>query len=235
MKSTIENLVNRGFVDVGVENKYLDTTFNQRVDLLKSELPANRTLGARLLTEYSDLSAIDYLIVALIKEKKLYPKIEICNTLSSFGKSAVVPLIGLLGKIGNNQYKKVSGTDFKKNNYPLPRDIAARTLVRIGSAAFPDLLITLNSNSLTILSEAIDAIGFICFYEHQDNIFGLLKKCYYRNQDNDLIKWKIFRAMSAFPESFSFLKEQQMKISNEYLLIEIRRSLMLIKKERKTK
>jgi hypothetical protein len=234
MKSKIENLVSRGFVDVEIENKYLDTTFSQRVELLRSELPTDRTLGARLLAGGSDLSAIDYLIQALIKEKKLYPKIEICNTLASFGKNAVIPLIGLLGKIGNNQYKKVSENEFKKNNYPLPRDIAARTLVRIGTEALPDLLRTLNSDNLSILSEAIDAIGFICFYKPQSNLFLLLKKCFYRNQDSDLIKWKIFRAMSAFSESVSFLKEQQKKTSNEYLLIEIRRSLLLIKQERKT-
>ena len=116
MKSKIEQIENRGFVAAEIENKYLDTTFEQRVILLKSKLSTDRTLGARLLTKNSDLSTIDYLIDALIKEKKLYSKIEICNSLVSFGIDAIIPLIGVLGLIGNNQHKEVPKTDFKKDN-----------------------------------------------------------------------------------------------------------------------
>jgi len=229
MKSKIEQLENRGFVASGIEKKYLDTTFEQRTGLLKSRRPTDRTLGARLLTKNSDLSAIAYLIDTLIDEKKLYPKIEISNSLVSFGIDAVVPLIGLLGKIGNNQHKVVPETNFKKDNYPLPRDIAGRILVRIGTTAIPDLLKVLDSNDLIKLSEAVDAIGFICFYEHQMNVFGLLRKCMDANVDNNLIKWKLLRAMSAFPESEPFLREQ-LKSSNGPLRLEIERSLSLIKK-----
>jgi len=82
---------------------------------------------------------------------------------------------------------------------------------------------------LSNLSELIDTIGFICFYESQENIFDTLKNCFYRNEQNDLIKWKIVRAMSAFPESDSFLREQ-LQLSNESLKLEIERSLSLIKK-----
>lgn len=228
MKSKIEKIENRGFITAGIENKYLDTTFGQRIILLKSKLPTDRTLGARLLTKNSDLSTIDYLIDALIKEKKLYTKIEICNSLVSFGIDAVMPLIGFLGKIGNNQHKDVPNTGFKKNSYPLPRDIVSRTIIRIGSKAIPDLLRVLDSNDLILLSEAIDTIGFICFYEYQNNVFEFLIKCFDSNVDNNLIKWKIFRAMSAFPESESFLREQ-LQLNNEPLKLEIERSLLLIK------
>lgn len=229
MKSKIGQVENRGFVAAGIENKYLNKTFEQRIVLLKSKLPTDRTLGARLLTKNSYISTVDYLIDALINEKKLYSKIEICNSLVSFGIDAVIPLIGLLGKIGNNQHKEVPETDFKKDSYPLPRDIASRTLIRIGTKAIPDLLKILDSNNLIRLSEAIDTIGFIYFYNPQINGFGLLKKCFDSNVYNNLIKWKIFRAMSAFPESESFLREQ-LKLSNEPLKLEIERSLSLIKK-----
>jgi len=229
MKSTTEQLESRGFIADGIEEKYRGKTFEQRVELLKSDLPTDRSLGARLLARYSDLKTIDYLIEALVNEKKLYSKIEISNSLASFGEKAVNPLIGLLGKIGNNQHKIVPETDFKKNNYPLPRDIASRTLIRIGKIALPDLLNSLNGNDLSNLSELIDTIGFICFYESQENIFDTLKNCFYRNEQNDLIKWKIVRAMSAFPESDSFLREQ-LQLSNESLKLEIERSLSLIKK-----
>lgn len=229
MKSRIKQIENRGFVAVGIEEKYFDTTFEQRIVLLKSKLSTDRTLGARLLTGNSDLSTIAYLIDALIKEKKLYSKIEICNSLVSFGMDAVIPLIGLLGKIGNNQHKEVPETNFKKNNYPLPRDIAGRTLIRIGVKAIPDLLQVLDCNDSIQLSEAIDTIGFICFYEPQINVFRLLKKCFDSNADNDLIKWKIFRAMSAFPESETFLREQ-LQLNNESFKLEIERSLSLVRK-----
>lgn len=228
MKSKIEQLESRGYVAAGVENKYTGSTFRQQIGLLQSKLATERTIGARLLTNNSDLSIIDFLIDALTVETKLYPKIEICNSLVSFGADVVIPLIGVLGKIGNNQYRKVPTTDFKKYNYPLPHDIAARTLIRIGPKAIPDLLKVLYSNDLIKLSEAIDTIGYICFYEYQSNVFEVLHKCFNRIGDNDLIKWKIIRAMSAFPESEFFLTEQ-MKMQNEIFRPEIVRSLLLIK------
>jgi hypothetical protein len=229
MKSKIEQIESRGFVAAGIENKYPDTTFEHRINLLKSKSPTDRAIGARLLAKNPDLSATGYLIDALINEKKLYSKIEICNSLVSFGTDAVMPLIGLLGKIGNNQHKEVPKTDFKKHNYPLPRDIAGRALIRIGPKAIPYLLKVLDTNNMVMLSEAIDAIGFICYYEPQINVYRLLKKCFDSNQDNNLIKWKIYRAMSAFPESVSFLTEQ-LQLSKGPLKSEIERSLSLLKK-----
>ena len=125
--------------------------------------------------------------------------------------------------------KKFLKQILKRTINPLPRDIASRTLIRFGAKTIPDLLKVLDSNDLIKLSEAIDTIGFICFYEHQINVFGLLIKCFDSNVDNNLIKWKIFRAMSAFPESESFLREQ-LQLTNEPLKLEIERSLSLIKK-----
>lgn len=229
MKSKVEQLENRGFVAAGIENNHLDTTFEQRVGLLKSKLPIDRTLGARLLANHADLSAINCLINALIIEQKLYSKIEICNSLVSYGKDSVIPLIGILGKIGRNQHTGVPDKDFKKDNYPLPRDIVSRTLIRIGSVVLPDLLALLKTNEIVKLSEVIDAIGFICFYDYQTNVYILLQDCFNKNINNDLIKWKLFRAMSAFPESVSFL-EGQLNISEPHLIVEIQRSLTLLKK-----
>jgi HEAT repeat protein len=229
VKSNTEQLESRGYVAEEMENDYQDTSFEQRIKLLKSKLPTDRTLGARLLAGYPDSSAIDYLIDGLKIEKKLYPKIEISNSLVSFGRDAVVPLITLLGKIGGNQHREVPVGRFKKESYPLPHDIAGRTLIRIGTVALPHLLEVLGTHDLIQLSEAIDAIGFICFYDYQTNVFGLLKDCFYRNNTHDLIKWKILRAMGAFPESESFLKEQ-LELSPACLKAEIERSLSLIVK-----
>jgi hypothetical protein len=148
--------------------------------------------------------------------------------LVSFGKESVGPLILLLGKIGNNQYREIPKQAFKKTNYPLPRDIAARTLIRIGEPALSDLLKCLNSDNLNMLSEAVDAIGYICFYKNNKNIYIALEECLNRVNINNLIRWKIFRAMSAFPESKFFLCQQKLITRNEYFKMEIERSLKLI-------
>jgi len=233
MKSKIEELENRGYIANGIEQNYPDASFEQRKKLLKSKFPCERTLGARLLGNYHDLRAIDCLIDAFIKEKKLYTKIEISNSLVSYGKDAVIPLIQLLGKIGNNQHTSIPETEFKKKSYPLPRDIAARTLIRIGTVVLPDLVNALKSKDESLLSELIDAIGYICFYNPQSNLFGELKDCFYRNEKNELIKWKLFRAMSAFPGGRLFLSGQ--KENSGRLKCEIERSLILLRKHITTK
>jgi len=122
-----------------------------------------------------------------------------------------------------------------QNNYPLPRDIAARTLVRIGPTAMDELIKCLNSDDRSVLSEAIDAIGFISFYNGQNIAYYSLIECISRIHINDLIRWKIYRSMSAFHESETFLKEQILIVSNCSLRLEIERSLSLIntKKNRK--
>jgi hypothetical protein len=221
-------MISRGYVPPGYEKDYQDTTFEKRIALLTSFIPAERTLGARLLSGNSDLSSIQYLTSALIRENKLYSRIEICNSLVSFGKNGVIPLVGLLGRIGNNQHKDVPENGFKKISYPLPRDIAGRTLIRIGSIALPELLNVLESKDMVSIPEAVDAIGFICFYNYQPGIFAVLKSCFLKNPDNDLIKWKIVRAMSAFPESETFLMKQKTILTEQKFQTEIDRSLFLI-------
>lgn len=229
MKSNAAQLESRGYVANDIENSYATISFEQRVTLLKSKQATERTLGARLLIKQSDLQVINCLITALQVETKLYTRLEICNSLVSYGRVAVIPLIAVLGKIGNNQYRIVLTVDFKKVSYPLPRDLAARTLIRIGTVALPDLLTALNSTDIVQLSEAIDAIGFICFYDYQSAIAGELEDCFYRNSQSELVKWKIFRAMSAFAETIAFLN-QQLKLNAGALKAEIERSLCLIKK-----
>ena len=230
MKSNTQQLESRGYIFGGIENK-LHTSFQQRIELLKSKQPAERTLGAKLLFKHTNILAIEYLINALKIETKLYSKIEICNSLVSYGKDSLIPLIGILGKIGNNQHRVVPDKEFKKNNYPLPRDIAGRTLSRIGLIALPALIEELDKNDLNDLSEVIDTIGFICFYDYQPFLFGLLIACFERNSHIELIKWKIFRSMSACPESVSFLNEQKL-VSSDSLKLEIDRSLSIIVKRK---
>ena len=147
MKSKQEQLISRGYLAEGVESEYLYKSFNEKIELLHSKTPTDRTLGARLLANSKNGKAINYLISALTVEKKLYPKIEICNSLVSCGLHSIKPLIKILGKVGSNQHKRVPEKKFNKNSYPLPRDIASRTLVRFGQAALDELEKVLNNRS----------------------------------------------------------------------------------------
>ena len=208
MKSSRAALIDRGFLEKDSESTYLGLSFDEKLKLLRSPIAVERTLGAKLLCSENPEISVLHLIEALKTEKKLYSKIEICNTLVSFGHTSAKPLIEQLGKIGNNQHKTVPQEKFRKKSYPLPRDIAARTLANIGTVVLPDLLKTLSTRSVSQLSEAIDAIGHICFYNYQNGIFEHLFQCFERNQEHELIRWKLVRAMSAFPESEIFLKKQ---------------------------
>ena len=145
MKSKQEQLISRGYLAEGMKSEYLDKSFDEKIDLLKSNVPTDRTLGARLLANSMNDKAIDSLINALRVENKLYPRIEICNSLVSCGQHSIKPLIKILGKVGTNQHKRAPEKKFKKDSYPLPRDIASRTLVRFGKAALNELEKTLNA------------------------------------------------------------------------------------------
>lgn len=231
MKSTTEQLEKRGFLSKELKLDVYSLTLNEKIDLLKSKIPTDRTLAARLLKHETDVEyIIAHLITALIKEIKLYSKIEISMVLVSFGKLSVKPLIKTLGEIGANQHKVIPDKEFKKNSYPLPRDIASRILAHIGKAALPELLINLEGMTLKQQSEAIDAIGYICFYNACPEAYQILKKCYLQNATSALIKWKISRAFSAFPESKSFLDMEKQNLQNQKIGKEIERSIALIMK-----
>lgn len=225
MKSTQAALKSRGFLEKQDKLSSSELSFEEKIMLLQSSIAVERTLGARLLSSENKEKAIPLLIEALKTEKKLYSKIEICNTLISFGLPAVKPLIGQLGKIGNNQHKIIPQEKFNKKSYPLPRDISARTLANMGAIALPHLLETLHTENRSQLSEAIDSIGYICFYDYQEHVFEKLILCFEENKANELIRWKIMRAMSAFPESKSFLTEQLQTEKNAGIVLEIERSV----------
>ena len=231
MKSKLEQLESRGYLEKINLDSYI-LSINEKLELIKNKIPKNRTLGARLLkSEVANEEIIEKLIEALKIEKKLYCKIEISELLTSYGELSVKYLLKVIAKIGSNQHKSLPLNEFKKNNYPLPRDIVARILAHIGKAALSEILVIFKSFSLKELSEIIDVIGFVCFYDYQKDIYEVLKECYEEYTQNDLIKWKIIRAFSAFPESKGFLELEYAKLTNESLKLEVNRSLSLINKK----
>lgn len=231
MKSKKEQLESRGFIPDQFEADYRHLDFAAIKELLYSPIPCDRTLAARLIKDKAPDASILLLCEAFGNEKKLYTKLEICSSLVHFGDQSIKPLIKLLGKIGNNQHKEVPKTIFKKNSYPLPRDIAARTLIRFGKNALPALLTFIRNADNKALSEAIDAIGFINYYDYSSEVFPVLKTCFLQNTDNELITFKIIRAFSSCPESISFLNEVKGTFQNQRLVNETERSLKLSSKE----
>ena len=225
MKSSEKQLQTRGYFSSRVENEFTKKSFDELIELLNSKSAVERTVSARLISKTKNPKSIPFLCLSLKKEKKLYTKIEICNSLVSYGKSTLPELVKLLGKIGNNQHKHIPKTKFKKNSYPLPRDIVARIIIRIGKDALPLLIENLKSNDTLKISETIDAIGYICFYNKQEEIMVDLINCYENYSENELVKWKIIRALSAFPESEKFLTNEYEIIENDRLKQEIKRSI----------
>lgn len=228
MKSKEKQLQNRGFLKEGEEKAFQNLPFDKKINLLISSIARERTLGARVLENEKTPNTVTHLIKSLKVEKKLYAKIAICNTLCIMDTLAIDSLIDCLGKIGNNQHKTVPDKNFKKDSYPLPRDIAGRTLIRIGEKAIPSLLKHMHTKDTNVLSELIDTIGYISFYNNITHVFTPLKNCYNLHITDTLIIWKIIRALSGIIESKAFLKEQYVVIKEARLKLEIERSLRLI-------
>jgi hypothetical protein len=228
MKSDANILEQRGYIEEGSEEAHLHMEIHACIDLLKNPVPHQRTLGARLIARKHAVIAIPDLIAALKIEDMLYSKLGICEALISLGTTSISPLIDILGKIGDNQHTEVPEEVFKKDSYPLPRDIAARTLIRFGKDAISPLMEVLQQDNIQKISEAIDALGYISFYEKMPHLYSPLEDCYNRFADNNLIKWKIVQAMAGFKESVEFLKKEKQSLSNERLIAEIDRSLKLI-------
>ena len=215
------NRKNRGEVSEKELNMFSAHTDNELIEFLKSTKPTQRTCAAIILGDRKSEVAIDALCQALKTEKSLYSKIAISEALGQIGISALPSLMKLLGKIGNNQHKNLPEKAFEKKSYPLPRDIVARTVTKIGESALVILIDSAPGLNKESLSEAIDAIGFISYYSKNLSAWDILKKLFEVYKNDDLISWKLIRAMQAFPlkETIEILEYQK----NNHCKIAIRK------------
>lgn len=171
--------------------------------MLNYDNPQKRTISASILGERQDKEAIIPLCMAFKREKALYSRIAISEALSQIGDPAVGPLIDLLGKIGKNQETELPQKYFNKKSYPLVRDMAARTLVKIGKPATPYLIEVIENGAEFKAQQAIDAIGGIAAKTGDRRALKILiiriEGCFY---DGDKITlWKTVRALSGFKNS----------------------------------
>ncbi|MDR2009705.1 MAG: hypothetical protein LBQ22_04410 [Bacteroidales bacterium] len=78
MKSSREQLKDRGYIDINPEPHHLHLDTGHILQLLKSPIPYERSIAARLsvlISGYDKGLIVDNLIEALRKEDKLYTKI----------------------------------------------------------------------------------------------------------------------------------------------------------------
>jgi hypothetical protein len=92
------------------------------------------------------------------------------------GESALPALIAMIGMVGKNQHHTLPNELFKKWNYPLPRGIVDRTIVKMQRAALPPLIDKLHDISdAFVMAECVDAIGCISYYSGVPQALDALK------------------------------------------------------------
>ncbi len=230
MKSTTEELQKRGMAsseDIEILNGLM---LDQLIECLHSKTSTTRTAAAMQLTKSVDIAA-DELLSQLVVEKSLYTKIAICETLEKGNSSTAEKMINYLGRIGNNQHKKLPGKISAKKSYPLPRDIIARTLGKMDSSIIPILMQTLQGDDKIKIRELLDAIGFMVFYnpclvteENVEIIYQTIK----RHESDEIIFWKSILCLSAFPMEKSKILLEEFAQKPGLLGDEAKRSLKLI-------
>ena len=201
--------------------------------LLNSKIPVERSCTAIHPREYKNPTVIAELCHQLTIEKKLYTKIALCETLAEFAELSIEPLIGLLGRIGKNQETIIPEAGFYKVSYPLPRDIAARTICRLGiGAILPLENFIKSSKDMNALAQAIDAYGHIIYSNKIICSSSTLQELYEKQPKNDFLKYKITRCLSGIHDNWakSFLLEI-IQTGCKGLRLEALRSLLLLKIE----
>jgi hypothetical protein len=196
---------------------------------LRSPAPTIRTCAAIVLGNHKESKVVAALCRQLKIEKKLYCRIAISDSLANMGSLSVQPLLALLGKIGHNQERDVPQKGFNKTSYPLPRDIAARTLCRMGDSILPELFGFLENHRHPFeLEQAIDVIGHILytgkFYIDSKPLIRVAEQY----SDFPMIQFKITRCFSGFTDNQAkqFLYDR-LKSSNIGFQLEAARSLVL--------
>ena len=188
----------RGQVSIDDIERYRDSSVQSLAALLCSANAQERTIGATIIGDRKLTELTWILCEALRTETHLYPRIGISEALGKMGEQAVVPLIGLLGMIGDNQETSLPLKYFNKKSYPLPRDIAARTLMKIGVLAIPELIKKIANNDGFDTQQAIDALGGIVSKNCHKSALLVMLSALDRYSANEITTWKIVRALSAF-------------------------------------
>lgn len=221
--------IQRGEITDRNLSRLSDLTNPELVKRLADPLAQNRTAAACLLGERRYTEAIPALCERLANEKALYSRLAAGDALAVMGEASLPGLTALLGKIGNNQHRAVPDEGFYKKSYPLPRDLAARVIIRMDDAALPYLEDVLRQGQRDVILEAVDAIGHIAFYTKNTRSEAVLLDLFDRPSTDDLLRWKLVRAFQSFPSAKvrELLEEIIQHNENPIMRCEALRSLSL--------
>ncbi|UTB32163.1 MAG: HEAT repeat domain-containing protein [Methanobacterium sp. ERen5] len=175
------------------------------IQMLKDKNPQKRTAAAKILGKTPNSKNVAILCGAMKNEKALYSRIAMSESLGEMGEIAVPNLIDLLGMLGNNQERELPTKYFKKKNFPLQHDLAARTLVKVGRPALPYLIKTIKSTPDVFTKEqAADTIGGITYKTQDQSAVDIIIQTTLENinnPDNSVLLWKSVRALSGFQKN----------------------------------
>ncbi len=197
-KSNELNREKRGQVSAEEVKQYVEASVAELSVLLNSANPKERTIAATLIGDKKLTTIIPQLCQRIIREKSLYPRIAMSEALGKIGEPAVIPVIALLGKIGANHEIELPQKYFAKKSFPLARDMAARTLVKIGKPAIPGLVEKITNGGQFEIQQALDAIGGIVSRTNDRRPLPILLQALTDYSANEITAWKIVRALSAF-------------------------------------
>ena len=237
LKSDLDKLTNRGMALDDDINMLKNYSLEKLIDCLNNDNAIIRTSASINLMPYINEDNVqNELLMQLSEEKSLYTKIAICETLQHGNINTAEKMTEYLGIIGNNQYKKLPKKISSKKSYPLPRDIIARTLSKMDISIVPALIKILKSNNLIKIYEAVDAFGYICFYnktlQNEKNLEYIIKLMN-KYKGDKLLVWKCITCLSAFnlDKSKEILNSFINKDSKDILSLEAKRSLSILNKK----
>ena len=200
------NREKRGQISAEYLSKFSELSNETLIQMLKDDDPQKRTAAAKTLGKTRSSKNVASLCEAMKNEKAFYSRIAMSESLGGMGLIAVPNLIEQLGKIGNNQETELPSKYFKKKSFPLQRDLAARTLVKIGRPALPYLIHTIsNHEDIVTREQAVDAVGGIAFKTNDHSAVDVIIQTIHENinTDNRVLFWKCIRALSGFKKNRS--------------------------------
>ncbi len=232
LKSSASQLKNRGYIGEDDLSRLEKLSKEKILSLLNSRNAFERTAAVRVLARDRAEGLIDLYIDSLVNEKALYTKIALCEAIAKYGDAAIPCLVPYLGRIGRNQHKIVKIADMNKKSFPLPRDIVARILIRLGPSVLPYMEDVLKKGEYSQKLEAIDVIGHVGQNNRDSGVEEYLLSFYETHKNDPLIKWKCIRAFQSFhsDEVMKILKGLMKEEKDEVLRKEAERSIDRINK-----
>jgi len=241
MISDRNTLRSRGYIEDSSICEYKTWDKEALITLFRDTEAVKRSVAAKLLSIKFGVNTVNLarlFLEQLCKETKLYTRLEICTALEGGNEITATEMVQYIGKIGKNQHKTLPTRPSLKKRFPLPRDLIARSLGRMDEKIMPVLNKVLYSNDINKISEVLDAIGFLAFYNEaartEQNLNSVLEVIdTYR--DNSLIQWKGIICLTAFPfqASVNFLQDSIRNSINRLFVKEAERSLTILKRSDK--